>query len=56
MCFHSGTLAKEINPCGMAFKEPGRAEAYDVSLESQLRNGTLSLCHWLNQVTWACLT
>lgn len=58
MYFHSGRLAEtQMANGGMAFlRNRGETEMHNATLlRLQLRNGTLSFFHWLNQVTWQCL-
>lgn len=59
MYFHSGSLAEtQMANGGMAFlRNRVETEIHNATLlRPQLRNGTLSLFHWLNQVTSLCLT
>jgi len=58
MCFHSDILAEATKGfSGEAFSgEEVEAEIHSVTLlRCQLSNDSLSLFHWLNQVTWLCL-
>ena len=58
-CFHSGILAEATKDnYGMAFSgNKVEAEMHHATLlRCQLNNDSLSLFHWLNQVTWLCLT